>query len=357
MRGSSSPRLRTSWCARGARVTGGDAPRTFAAALCVLSCKKKSNNHGYLSTPGIYAAAQVEGWKRVTGAVHAKGGHIFLQLWHQGRTGQADLSGGPDGIVSASAIDGWLNGYGKPSPAPREATAADLATIVAAYATGAANAIAAGFDGVEVHAANGYLLNQFICSGSNTRTDAYGGSPENRARLLREVVAACAAAVGPERVGVRISPASDWQGMSDADPVATWTQVARDLAAAGPLAYLHVIEPRDSGFGAPSDARTVALTSAWFRAQGFTQPVISAGGYTDVAIAEAGVEGGADGIAFGRLYIANPDLVARIRRVAAGVPTTFNKWDRTTFYGGGAPGYTTGYPLLEEGEAAAGPSA
>lgn len=149
-------------------------------------------------------------------------------------------------------------------------------------------------------------------------------------------------------MGVRVSPANWWQGISDAEPLETWTRVVVDLAAAGPLAYLHVIEPRDSGFGAPQDARTAVLTHAWFRAQGFAQPIITAGGYTDLASADAAVTAGADAVAFGRLFIANPDLVARARRIAAGLPVPFNRWDRSTFYGGGAEGYTTGYPLLEE---------
>ena len=347
------PKPPTSWCASRQRRAESRASGTPAASHA------QDKNHGSLATPGIYTEAQVTGWKLVTDAVHARGGHIFLQLWHQGRAGKAALSGGPEGIVSASAIDGWIDGAGNPAPAPREATVADIADIIAAYGAAAANAIAAGFDGVEVHAANGYLLNQFLCSGSNTRSDGYGGSAAARARLLREAVAACAGAVGPERVGVRVSPGGGWQDMRDADPVGTWEQVTRDLIAAGPLAYLHVVEPRDSGhiYGPPPDSRMAALTHAWFRARGFAQPIITAGGYTDIASADAAVAAGADAVAFGRLYIANPDLVARVRRFAAGLPAPLNVWDRATFYSAGAPGYTTGYPLLEDEMPAAAPAA
>jgi N-ethylmaleimide reductase len=328
------------------------AARADAGLLIAEATDIMDNNHGSLSTPGIYTPAQVAGWALVTRAVHARAGRIFLQLWHQGRAGKPELSGGPEGVISASAIDGWIDGAGKPARAPREATIGDIERVIAAYTAGAKNAATAGFDGIEVHAANGYLLHQFICSGSNARTDDYGGSPANRARLLREVVAACVDVLGAERVGVRISPGSGWQGMRDADPVATWTQVVRDLAAAGPLAYLHIVEPRDSGYiyGPPPDAASATLTHAWARSSGFTQPTISAGGYTDIAGAATAISAGADAIAFGRLYISNPDLVARVRRVAAGLPTPLNAWDRATFYAGGADGYTRGYPLLSDTE-------
>ena len=304
------------------------------------------NNHGYPNTPGLYHAAQVEGWRAVTSAVHAKGGLIVAQLWHQGRTASPALSGGPDGVISASAIEGWLDGQGKPQPLSREASLADIARIVAAYASAAARAREAGFDGVEIHAANGYLINQFLLTGSNKRTDEYGGSAANRTRLLREVVAATTSAIGADRVGVRLSPGSEWQGMQDEDSVETFTQVVADLAPAG-LAYVHWIEPRDSGFGEPTDVRKAMLTSAWARAQGLTTPIITAGGYVTIEAADEAVAQGADAVAFGRLYIANPDLVKRVARAATGAQVALNRWDRSTFYGGSEAGYTTGYALME----------
>lgn len=322
------------------------AARADSGLLISEATDIMADNHGYPNTPGLFTPAQVEGWRAVTSAVHAKGGLIVAQLWHQGRTASAELSGGPEGVVTASAIEGWLNGYGQPQPLSREASGADIARIVAGYAAAAAKAVDAGFDGVEIHAANGYLINQFLLTGSNRRTDGYGGSAANRARLLREVVAATTAAIGAERVGIRLSPGAEWQGMHDEDPVATFTQVVTDLAHAG-LAYVHWIEPRDSGFGEPTDARKKALTSAWARAQGLTSPIITAGGYVTIEAADEAIAAGADAVAFGRLYIANPDLVKRVQRQAAtAAPVKLNEWDRSTFYGGDERGYTTGYPLL-----------
>ena len=302
------------------------AQRATGGLLITEATQVLPNGKGGPGTPGIHSPEQVAAWRRVTGAVHARGGRIFAQLWHTGRAAHPSFLGEGDEVVGASpiAIEGevWTPAGRVPYATPRPLSTDEIAQYVEAYARAARNAVAAGFDGVEVHGANGYLLDQFLRSGSNHRTDAYGGPVENRARFLVEVVRAVADAVGAERTGVRVSPYNSFQSMHDDDPPATFGHVARALAPLG-LAYLHVSEGSD-------EAR--ALTPALKRA--FGGPVVVAGGY-DRDKAEAVLAAGtADLVAFGVPYLANPDLPERLR---LGVP--LNAPDPKTFYGGDERGY------------------
>lgn len=296
---------------------------------------------GYPSTPGIHSAEQIAGWRSVTDAVHAKGGRIFLQLWHVGRSSHSSFQPGGVLPVAPSAIPITTEKSLTPEwkqvdyETPRALETNEIPGIVDAYREGAINAKEAGFDGVEVHGANGYLLEQFLRDSTNHRTDAYGGSIENRARLLVEVTQAAIDVWGADRVGVRLSPFGTYNDVADSDPMALYGHVLGRLDALG-IAYLSLIEARGGGgmqVGAPSSVED--LRRLWPR------PLILAGGF-DAAIADAAIAAGhADAIAFGRQFIANPDLPARL---AAGAP--LNAYDRTTFYGGGAKGYVD-YPALD----------
>jgi N-ethylmaleimide reductase len=294
---------------------------------------------GYPGAPGIYSEQQVEGWKHVTGAVHDKGAYIFLQLWHVGRRSHSSLHPKEGPPVSASAIppqDGStaLTADFKEVPfeTPRALRVDELPGIVADYRRGAENAKAAGFDGVEIHGANGYLLDQFLEDKTNHRTDQYGGSIENRARLLLEVVDAVVGVWGKDRVGVRLSPFGKFLDMGDSDPVALFTYVLQQLSSRG-IAYAHVIETRAGEPGAP---RTAEI----FRTA-FSGALISAGGYLSETAEKIIAEGLADAVAFGRLFIANPDLPKRFE-----TNSPLNPYDRSTFYGGTEKGYTD-YPALD----------
>jgi N-ethylmaleimide reductase len=297
---------------------------------------------GYPGAPGIYSAEQVEGWKLVTNAVHAKQGHIFLQLWHVGRMSHSSLHPEEGLPVSASAIapqDGskaMTAAFQQvPFETPRALTLEEIPQIVEQYRQGALNAKLAGFDGVEVHGANGYLLDQFLEDRSNHRTDQYGGSIENRARLLLEVVDAAIGVWGKGRVGVRLSPYGKFLDMGDSNPVALFGYVLEQLSKRS-IAYAHVIEPRGGESGYKDAPRTSELFRKYF--QGV---LISAGGYNAESAEKTITEGFADAIAFGRWFISNPDLPERF---ATGSP--LNPYDRSTFYGGGEKGYTD-YPALE----------
>jgi len=306
---------------------------------------------GYPAAPGIHSAEQIDGWRLVTEAVHAKGGLIFLQLWHVGRSSHSSLHPETGLPVSASAIR-IADGSKALTPefqqvefeTPRALETAELPGIVEDYRRAAVNALAAGFDGVEVHAANGYLLDQFLEDKTNHRTDEYGGPIENRARLLLEVTDAVVDVWGKGRVGVRLSPFGTFNDMGDSSPETLFTYVLAQLSARG-IAYAHLVEPRTSGSGggAPSDD-AAPLTSHIFR-KAFAGVLISAGGYTAATGNQTIAEGFADAIAYGRLFIANPDLVERFREDAE-----LNTPDRSTFYGGTEHGYTD-YPALERVEA------
>ncbi|CBN58780.1 MULTISPECIES: alkene reductase [Kamptonema] len=294
---------------------------------------------GYPQTPGIYSSEQVEGWRLVTEAVHSHGGRIFIQLWHVGRISHPDLQ--PEGALpvapSAIAPEGEASTYSGPKPyvTPRALEIDEIPGIVELYRSAAQNAIAAGFDGVEIHSANGYLLDQFLQDNANHRQDAYGGSIENRSRLLLEVVEAVTSVWGADRVGVRLSPGGTFNGMNDSNPKALFTYVVNALNRFG-LAYLHLVEPRAYEGVAEEKAN---LNTAYFRSI-FQGTIVSAGGYNRELADAAIARGDADLIAFGRWYISNPDLAERF---ALNVP--LNPYDRSTFYGGDEKGYTD-YPTL-----------
>lgn len=294
---------------------------------------------GYVDTPGIFTDAQVAGWKPVTDAVHRRGGRIVAQLWHVGRVSHVSLLPPGEVPVAPSAIRADTKtfapeGYVDVST-PRALDIAEIPAIVQDFRRAARNAIEAGFDGVEVHGANGYLIDQFLRDGSNKRTDAYGGSIENRTRFLVEVVQAVADGIGADRVGVRLSPVTPASDSHDSDPQPLFERAVERLDPIG-LAYLHVIE------GATGGPRDVApFDYAALRAK-FHGGWIVNNGY-DREMAERTVrEGKADAVAFGMDYIANPDLVRRLRE---GAP--LNEANRATLYGGGAEGYID-YPALDE---------
>ena len=296
---------------------------------------------GYLGAPGIYTEAQAAGWRKITGAVHAKGGRMFLQLWHVGRTSHVELSGGatPVGpsVVPYEGLAFTSQGWVPVSP-NRALEVSEIPALLEDYRQAARRARSAGFDGVEIHSANGYLLDQFLQDGSNRRTDEYGGSPENRARLLLQVTRAVIEGWGDSRgVAVRVSPSTAFNGMSDSNPTATFSHVAAELDKLD-LAYLHVVEPRV--VGSQESAEGLKPVAAALLRKLFKGPIIAAGGF-DADDAEAIIaRGDADLVAFGRHFIANPDLPQRIRLNAP-----LNAYHRDTFYGGDQKGYTD-YPAL-----------
>ncbi len=312
--------------------------RASAGLIIAEGTNVSAQARGYALTPGIYNASQVDAWRPVTDAIHARGGRVFVQLWHVGRISHPALQ--PDGAlpVAPSAIRPDATAYTaagfQPCVTPRALETAELPGIVEQYRSAARNALAAGFDGVEIHAANGYLIEQFLRDSTNQRTDAYGGSVSNRARLLCEIAAATVAVCGPDRVGIRLSPLSPVNGSGrDSDPQTTYLHVVERLNALG-LAYLHVIEGATQGAREVPGGFDLQLLRRSFRGC-----YIANNGYDLQLARQARASELADLIAFGRLYIANPDLVERLR---AGAP--LNLPDRETFFGGGRRGYTD-YPF------------
>ncbi|RKT25658.1 N-ethylmaleimide reductase [Paraburkholderia sp. RAU2J] len=313
------------------------AQRASAGLIITEATQVSAQAQGYQDTPGLYTPEQIAGWRKVTEAVHAKGGRIFVQLWHVGRVSHVDVQPGGAAPVAPSAIraatktfvnDGFVD-----VSQPRALALVELPGIVNDFRQAAANAIAAGFDGVEIHGANGYLLEQFIKDGANQRTDAYGGSIENRARLLLEVVTAVVEEIGADRTGVRISPVSPANGISSSDPQPQYHYIAGQLSALG-IVYLHVVE------GATGGPRDVAPFDYDALRRRFRQTYLANNGY-DLELATAGLnEGKADLFAFGRAFISNPDLVERLK---TGAPLA--QPDFATVYGGGAAGYTD-YPSV-----------
>jgi N-ethylmaleimide reductase len=336
------------------RVPSSLAPTYYAqragAGLIVSEATQISpTGQGYLDTPGIYSAAQVAGWRRVTDAVHAKGGKIVLQLWHVGRISHVSLQPHHEWPVSSTARRAntktfTANGFEEVSE-PRALRQDELPGIVADYAAAARRALAAGFDGVEIHGANGYLLEQFLRDSINDRTDAYGGSRENRMRFPLEVVAAVVAAIGADRTGIRLSPVTPANDAGqDRDAQGLYNAFVERLAPLK-LAFVHVVEgatggPRDV---APFDFRALRARFKEGNAQGAW---IVNNGYTRSMALEAVASGYADMVAFGKLYISNPDLALRLKSDAP-----LAKPNQATFYGGGAAGYTD-YPALAEARAA-----
>ncbi|WP_082492965.1 alkene reductase [Acidovorax sp. Leaf160] len=329
------------------------AQRATAGLLITEATAISHQGQGYADVPGLYGSDQLDGWKKVTAAVHERGGKIVTQLWHVGRISHVDLQ--PEGgqPVAPSAITAKAKTYlvdrdsGKgqfvATSEPRALDASELPGIVHTYAAAARNAVeTAGFDGVEIHGANGYLLDQFLKTGANQRTDDYGGSIENRARLLLEATRAVVDAIGGGKVGIRLSPVTPANDISDADPQPLFDYVIRQLAPLG-LAYVHVIEGATGGprevDGRPFDYE--AIKAAYREAGG--QGAWMVNNAYDRALAMEAVESGrADIVAFGKAYISNPDLVERLRKDAP-----LNEWDQSTFYGGGEKGYTD-YPTLQQ---------
>lgn len=316
------------------------AQRASAGLIVTEGSQISPEGKGYAWTPGIHSPAQVEGWRGVTEAVHARGGHIVLQLWHVGRVSHVSLQ--PDGQapVGPSAISAGgktFDGAGfVETSTPRALDLAEIPRVLEDFRRGAENAKAAGFDGVEIHAANGYLIQQFLSDAANVRTDAYGGSVENRVRLLDEVTGVVAGVWGADRVGVRLSPFSNANNAPDSDPMTTFGAAIDRLNAYG-LAYLHMVEGQTGGArDLPAGASIAALRDR------FDGVYMANNGYDRAMAIEAVDSGRADMIAFGKPFIANPDLVERLERDAP-----LNEPDRATFYGGGREGYTD-YPALAD---------
>lgn len=316
------------------------AQRASAGLIVSEASQISAQGRGYAGTPGIYTETQIAGWELVTHAVRTCGGRMFLQLWHVGRISHTSLQPGGQSPVAPSAIRARAqtfveSGFTDVSE-PRALGENEIREIVEAYAVAAKNALWAGFDGVEVHAANGYLIDQFLCDGSNQRTDEYGGSIQNRARFLTEVMRAVIEVVGEACVGVRISPVSTANDVHDSDPSSLFNHVVEVLDQLKPV-YLHVIEGQTGG---PRDLDPsfdfVALRSRFHGAY------LANNEYT-LALANQRIgDGEVDLVSFGRPFIANPDLVERF-----GTNAPLNSLDPATLYGGGAKGYTD-YPKLEE---------
>ena len=324
------------------------AQRATAGLLITEATAISHQGQGYADVPGLYGTEQLDAWKKVTDAVHAEGGKIVVQLWHVGRVSHTDLQ--PDNAkpVAPSAITAKTKTVliqdGVPTfvetSEPRALKAQELPGIVHSYVAAARNAVdTAGFDGIEIHGANGYLLDQFLKTGSNRRTDDYGGSIENRARLLLEVTRAIVDAIGGGKTGIRLSPVTPANDAHDEDPQPLFTHVVQQLATLN-LAYLHIIEGATGGPREIADRpfdyealkaayRTAGGKGAWMVNNGYDKP-----------LAEQAVKEGDDLVAFGKPFIANPDLVRRIRESAP-----LNEVDKATMYGGGAKGYTD-YPAL-----------
>jgi N-ethylmaleimide reductase len=297
-------------------------------------------SRGWLGSPGLYSDEQVQGWKKVIAGVRDKGGHMFAQLWHTGRSSHIAMTGGAAPVSASVDPTYWQNpghlvsipgGWVSPSP-HRALVASEIDGIVEDYRAAAERAKDAGFEGVEVHAANGYLIDQFLQDGSNKRTDEYGGSIENRTRLLLKVVSALVSVWGGDRVAVRIGPGGTWNGMWDSNPSALFAYVAESLNPFG-LAWLHIIEPRIGGSEIVREGQGAVATEQLRKI--FKNKIIAAGGFEPDTAAAIVRQTTADAVAFGRHFLANPDLPRRIRD---GLPLA--EHDRKTFYTFDAHGYT-----------------
>jgi N-ethylmaleimide reductase len=305
--------------------------RAGAGLIVTEATQVSAQGVGYIRTPGIHSPEQIAGWKKITNAVHRAGGKIFLQLWHVGRISHPDFHNGALPVApSAIAADGEVFTFQGPKKmvTPRALELSEIPGIVEQFRRGAENAMAAGFHGVEIHGANGYLLDQFTRDGTNRRADRYGGNIENRVRLPLEVTQAVVSVWGKERVGYRISPTGAFNSMSDSNPRATFSHLTRELSTLG-IGYLHVVDPANA-----ADRVAPALRKL------FNGTFIVNGGY-DSASADAAIANGeADLVAFGVPFLANPDLPLRFQTGA-----TLNAPDQATFYTGEAKGYTD-YPAL-----------
>ena len=306
--------------------------RASAGLIIAEATQVSPLGQGYLDTPGIYSEAQVAAWKAVTDEVHARGGRIVLQLWHVGRISHVSLLPEGEVPVAPSALRAqtktFIQGGFADVSEPRALALEEIPGVVEEFRTAAKNAIRAGFDGVEVHAANGYLIDQFLRDGSNQREDAYGGSIENRTQLLFEVVGAVAEAIGAGRTGVRLSPVTPANDAHDSNPQPLFERAVERLASIKGLAFVHVIEGATGG-----DRDNIAFDYAALRSR-FGGTWIVNNGYDKDTAAAAIESGHADLVAFGRPFIANPDLVERLKR-----DLPLAQMDADTLYGGGAKGY------------------
>jgi N-ethylmaleimide reductase len=312
--------------------------RASAGLLITEASQVSQQGQGYQDTPGIYSKEQIAGWRKVTDRVHEHGGRIFIQLWHVGRISHTSLQPNSGAPVAPSAVRAkgktFVGGTFADVSEPRALELSEIPGIIETFKRGAANALQAGFDGVEIHGANGYLLDQFAKDGANKRTDAYGGSIDNRARLMLEVARAVVAEAGADRTGIRISPVTPANDVSDSNPQLLFDHIVDGLNAEK-LVYIHVIE------GATGGPRDIAPFDYGSLRKRFSGTYIANNGY-DLELANKVLAANeADLIAFGKPFISNPDLVERLK---SGAP--LNTPDKATFYGGGAKGYTD-YPALD----------
>ena len=311
--------------------------RASAGLLVTEASQVSQQGQGYQDTPGIYTKEQVAGWRKVTDRVHERGGHIYIQLWHVGRVSHTALQANDGAQVAPSAVRAkgktFVGGTFVDVSEPRALDLGEIPGIIDNFKRASANALAAGFDGVEIHGANGYLLDQFAKDGANKRTDAYGGSIENRARLMLEVSKAVASEAGADRTGIRISPVTPANDVSDSNPQPLFDHIVDQLNALK-LVYIHVIE------GATGGPRDIAPFDHDSLRKRFNGTYIANNGYDFKLATEVLDKNKADLIAFGKLFISNPDLVERLKLGAA-----LNDFDKATFYGGSAKGYTD-YPAL-----------
>src|SRR5437660_6507172 len=317
--------------------------RASAGLLVTEASQVSQQGQGYQDTPGIYSKEQVAGWRKVTKRVHERGGRIFIQIWHVGRISHTSLQPNGGAPVAPSAIRAkgktFVGGTFTDISEPRALELSEIPGIIDSFKRAAANALAAGFDVVEIHGANGYLLDQFAKDGANKRTDAYGGGIENRAKLMLEVSKVVAEVAGADRTGIRISPVTPANDVSDSNPQPLFDHIVDQLNALG-LTYIHVIE---GATGGPRDIAPFDYASLRKR---FKQAYVANNGYDFELATKVLAANQADLIAFGKPFISNPDLVERLKQ---GAP--LNAFDKATFYGGGAKGYTD-YPTLEAAEAA-----
>jgi N-ethylmaleimide reductase len=320
------------------------AQRASAGLIITEATQISPLGMGYPATPGIYSNAQTAAWKEIVEAVHAKGGSIVAQLWHVGRISHSSFHPEQGPPIAPSAIAPAGQTYGADwklhdYEIPKAMTLDDIAHLLKEFEVAAQNAKTAGFDGIEIHSANGYLLDQFLQDKTNQRTDQYGGSFENRLRLLGEVLETVSKVFPSDRIGVRLSPYGTFNDIGDSDPVALYTAAIQKLNAYQ-LAYVHMIEPRATSAGGGEQINEEApITSELFRAA-YHGKFITAGGYDQAAGEKVLEEGLADAVAYGRLYISNPDLAERFMQNAP-----LNPYNRATFYGGQEAGYTD-YPTL-----------
>jgi N-ethylmaleimide reductase len=315
------------------------AQRASAGLIISEGTAISADAHGYPVAPGIYTKEQIAGWRAVTNAVHRRSGRIVMQIGHHGRNSHSSLR--PDGSrpVAPSAIPPIIpaltRGFQQVAPeVPRALETEEIPLIAAKFRQAALNAIEAGFDGVELQGANGHLIEEFLEDGTNKRADSYGGSTENRARFLMDIVHDLSLAIGADRLGVRLSPFGQYGGISDSNPKDLFSFVIKELSLCN-LAYLHLIEARGSEMGLTDELHADAVNNAALFRSMFRGPLLSAAAYTPKTAASAIEDKHADAIAFGRLFIANPDLVERIRG-----DFPLNAFDRSTFYGGADHGYT-----------------